>query len=153
MFPKTSLKLVMPQFDEESEDTPLAGVRILLAEDEERLRTIMSMMIEELGAEVSTVPDGNSALAYYKKQGSDVDLVILDMRMAGLSGAGTYKQLLELDPSVKVVLSSGIWPEDNLVELLNQNRGGFIEKPFNLERLAFVLTTVLGGQAMLEKLE
>jgi DNA-binding NtrC family response regulator len=142
----------MPQIDEDREDRPLAGKRILLAEDEERLRTIMAMMIEELGAEVTTLADGKSAINSYIANRDEIDLVILDIRMAGLSGASTFKQLLEIDPDVKVVLSSGIWPDDELVDLLFANKGGFVEKPFNLEKLALVLTTVLDGKPMIRKL-
>lgn len=142
----------MPQFPEDLEYRPLEGKRILLAEDEERLRTIVAMMIEELGAEVVTVSDGMSALDAYRGNSEEVDLVLLDMRMAGLSGATTFKRLLEFDPNVKVVLSSGILPDDDLVDMLVEHGCGFIEKPFNLDRLEDVLGKVLGGQSVIQTL-
>ena len=142
----------MPQFSEDHEDQPLEGKRILLAEDEERLRIIMAMMIEELGAEVIKVADGKSALDAYKRETDDIDLVLLDIRMTGLSGAAVFQHLVELDPDVKVVLSSGVLPDDDLVEMLTRHRGGFIEKPFNLSRLAEVLTKVLSGESVVVKL-
>ena len=142
----------MPQLPEDLEDRPLEGRRILLAEDEERLRTIVAMMIEELGAEVVTVSDGMSALDAYRGSSKEVDLVLLDMRMTGLSGASTFKRLLELDPDVKVVLSSGVLPDDDLVEMLVRHGGGFIEKPFNLNSLSDVLEKVLGGESIIQTL-
>jgi len=142
----------MPQFPEDLENRPLEGKRILLAEDEERLRTIVAMMIEELGAEVVPVSDGLSALDAYRGSSSEVDLVLLDMRMSGLSGATTFKRLLELDPDVKVVLSSGVLPDDDLVEMLVKHGCGFIEKPFNLDKLGDVLGKVLGGESVIQTL-
>ncbi len=137
----------MHQFhDDDLDDQLLEGKKILIAEDEVRLRTIVAMMIEELGAEVIAVPDGKSALDAYCQNSSDVDLVLLDMRMTGLSGAATFERLIEFDPDVKVVLSSGILPEDDLVEMIKTHGAGFIEKPFNLNRLAEVLSKVLQGQ-------
>ncbi len=142
----------MPQFSEDHEDQPLGGKRILLAEDEERLRIIMAMMIEELGAEVIKVADGKSALDAYQRETDGIDLVLLDIRMTGLSGVAVFERLIELDPDVKVVLSSGVLPGDDLVEMLTRHRGGFIEKPFNLNRLAEVLTKVLSGESIVVKL-
>ena len=142
----------MPQFpedlDEDFDDRPLEGKKILLAEDEERLRIIVAMMIEELGAEVITVADGKSALDEYSRSAGSIDLVILDMRMKGLSGGTTFKLLLDFDPDVKVVFSSGIRPDDDLLDLLIKHRAGFIEKPFNLTRLGEVLSKVLAGEAV-----
>lgn len=119
---------------------------MLLAEDEERLRIIVAMMIEELGAEVVSVSDGQSALDEYVRSSGEIDLVLLDMRMRGLSGLSTFEKLLEINPQIKVVLSSGIRPDDDLVEMLLEKRAGFLEKPFNLAKLGEVLGAVLAGQ-------
>jgi DNA-binding NtrC family response regulator len=140
----------MPQLDGNFEDQPLEGLTILLAEDEQRLRTIIAMMIEELGAKVVTVADGKSALDTYFKRKDEIDLVLLDMRMTGLSGANTFEQLVEFNQDVKVVLSSGVSPEDGLLETVTEHKGGFIEKPFNLEQLAQVLSAVLKGQPIIK---
>ena len=142
----------MPKLDGDIEDQPLEGLTILLAEDEQRLRTIVAMMIEELGATVLTVADGKSALETYFQRKDEIDLVVLDMRMTGLSGASTFEQLVEFNPQVKVVLSSGVSPEDSLLETLTKHKGGFIEKPFNLEQLAQVLSAVLKGQPTIKTL-
>ncbi|MCP4603078.1 MAG: response regulator [Proteobacteria bacterium] len=142
----------MPQFSEELDDHPLEGKKILVAEDDERLRTIVAMMIEELGAEVISVEDGKSALDVYQQDPKEIDLVLLDMRMKGLSGAATSKRLLEFDPDVKVVLSSGVMPDDDIVDMLVEHGGGFVEKPFNLNRLSEIIGKVLNGEPTILKL-
>jgi two-component system cell cycle sensor histidine kinase/response regulator CckA len=142
----------MPQLRGDCEGRPLDGLTVLLAEDEDRLRIIVAMMIEELGAEVIKVSDGKSALEAYGAHKEKIDLVLLDMRMVGLSGVNTFLQLIELNPEVKVVLSSGVAPDDDLVETLVKHKGGFIEKPFNLKQLGDVLSAVFSGRSSIHKL-
>lgn len=132
-----------------NEEYPLKGKTVLLAEDEERLRIIVGMMLEELGAEVISVEDGQAALDAYKSSTGTIDLVLLDMRMTGMSGSLTFERIIQMDPRARVVLSSGVSPENEVIEKLRLHRGGFIEKPFNLENLAEVLGRVLDGESVI----
>ncbi len=139
----------MPQFPTDLEEQSLDGKKIILAEDEDRLRTIVTMMLEELGAEVLTVADGESAIEAYCQSSEEIDVVFLDVRMAGLSGVTTFKRLLEHDPKVKVVLSSGVLPEDSMMGEITKNGGSFIEKPFNLTQLSAAIAKILQGEAVI----
>ena len=137
----------MPQFtDELTVEQPLAGKKVLFAEDQEHLRTIIVMMLEELGADVVPVGDGRSVLEQYESNLHAIDLILMDVKMSGLAGPETYQRLLEIDPGVRVVLTSGTPPDDELVDLLEKHRGGFIEKPFNLSHLGDILQKVLHGE-------
>jgi two-component system cell cycle sensor histidine kinase/response regulator CckA len=128
------------------EQQPLAGKTVLFAEDEERLRLIVSMMLEELGAEAIAVADGQSALEVYKDRGDRIDIVMLDLRMRGTSGPEALTQLRRIDPAVKVVMVSGYLPDDDILRDLAALHGGFLEKPFHVDRLAEVLVAVLRGE-------
>jgi CheY-like chemotaxis protein len=139
----------MPEYPAGDEQQPLAGRTVLLAEDEERLRLIVSMMLEELGAETIAVEDGESALREYEDRGGQIDIVMLDLRMKGMNGPEALERLCQLDPAVKAVMISGYLPDDDILRRLAAIRGGFLEKPFHVERLAEVLTTVLGGEAVI----
>lgn len=110
---------------------------------------IVSMMIEELGAEAIAVADGESALRAYEERGDRVDIVMLDLRMKGMSGPEALTGLRALDPHVKVVMVSGYLPDEGILRDLAAIRGGFLEKPFHVDRLAEVLTTVLSGEPVL----
>lgn len=125
------------------------GKKVLLAEDEARLRTVISMMLEELGAEVISASDGLAAVQEFTKS-PDIDLVFMDIRMTGMSGTSAFEHLLRINPGVRAVLSSGVAPDRDLVERLRANRCGFIEKPFSLEKLSTVLSKVLGGESVIE---
>lgn len=141
----------MHQFtDELTPDQPLVGKRVLFAEDQEHLRTIIGMMIEELGADVVPVEDGSNVIEEYSADTSRIDLVLMDLRMSGLGGGDTFKRLIEIDPAVRVVLTSGTPPDSDLVDMLEKHRGGFIEKPFNLDHLGRVLSKVLAGEHIVQ---
>jgi DNA-binding NtrC family response regulator len=139
----------MHQFSEELKEHSLKGKKIILAEDEGRLRTIVTMMLEELEAEVITVENGQAAIDAYQENPGVIDVTILDMRMAGLSGEMTYRRLLEIDANIKVLLCSGILPDDSLLALLKENTGGFLEKPFNLAQLSTVIVKILDGESVI----
>lgn len=139
----------MHQFSKDLKEQSLQGRKILLAEDENRLRTVVQMMLEDLGATVITVADGASAIDQYRRQPQDIDIVLLDVRMAGLGGQSTYEKLLDIDPQVKVILSSGVLPGDDLVSLIKENAGGFIGKPFNLAELSTAIVKVLAGESVI----
>ncbi len=132
--------------DELTVEQPLRGKRVLLAEDQEHLRTIIVMMIEELGAEVLSVEDGTSVLHHYSNDMDGIDLILMDIKMEGLGGRDAFVRLVELDPSVRVVLTSGSPPDNELIDLLQKHKGGFLEKPFNLANLSGVLSRVLAGE-------
>jgi len=122
---------------------PLSGKRVLLVEDEDHLRTVVGMMVAELGAEVEAEVDGAQAVESFARDPSRIDLVLLDLHLRGLPGVETLERLRAIDPSVRVVASSGIEPERSLIYSLESRGGGFIEKPFDLDRLEEVLTAVV----------
>jgi two-component system cell cycle sensor histidine kinase/response regulator CckA len=133
-------------------DQPLAGKKVLFAEDQEHLRTIIGMMIEELGADVVPVEDGNNVIEEYSNNANGIDLVLMDIRMSGLGGSDTFKRLVQIDPEVRVVLTSGTPPDTDLIEMLVKHNGGFIEKPFNMDHLGEVLSKVLAGEHVVQSL-
>jgi DNA-binding NtrC family response regulator len=112
------------------------GLRILVADDEERLRFVMCMMLEELGAEVVAVDDCEKALAAIRAPGQRFDVVVLDLRMKGMGGAAAFREIVARDPDARVALSSGVPPDDDLLVELKRHNCAFIEKPFDLEQFA-----------------
>lgn len=124
---------------EYTSDCPLTGLTLLVSDDEMRLRQIIVLMAEELGATVLDVETSEKAIAIYEEKQSEIDLIMLDLRMAGMSGESAYRKIKELNPSAKVALSSGIRPEDDFIAELEANGCAFIEKPFDMDGLSEVL--------------
>jgi DNA-binding response OmpR family regulator len=78
--------------------------RILVVDDEENICKLYKEELEEMGYEVTTVLDGNSAMAAV--QSAHFDLVTLDMRMKGMDGIETLRKMKEKDSSLPIIISS-----------------------------------------------
>ncbi|NLN63219.1 MAG: response regulator [Myxococcales bacterium] len=127
-------------------DQPLRNRVILFADDEPRLRMLVTMMLEDLGAQVIAVESGEEAVAAYAERQSDIDLVMLDMRMKGMGGEKAFAAIKQMAPKAKIVLSSGILPDAALLATIHSAGGAFIEKPFDLDVLSHTLSALLSPQ-------
>jgi PAS domain S-box-containing protein len=87
----------------------LAGPRatVLLVDDEEMIRTAVGTLLRDAGHRVMLARDGLEALAMYEAERKDIDLVLLDQSLPGLSGSAVFAGLLAIDPDVCVVSFSG----------------------------------------------
>jgi CheY-like chemotaxis protein len=70
-------------------------------------------------------------------------MVILDLIMPEMGGGETYDGLKEMDPNVKVLLSSGYSLDGQATEILNRGCDGFIQKPFQLKHLSEKLRRII----------
>ena len=133
----------MGQNPGDAEGEALEGTRVLLVEDEARLRAVVTMMLEEPGAEVVAVAGGEEAIGEFSAGHRDIDLVLLDVKLAGLSSAQLFDELVAVDPAVRVVFTSGVEPDAEIQGKIQRGRGSFIEKPYTIDQLADVLGGVL----------
>ena len=129
---------------EYSSEFPLAGLTILMADDEERLRQVVVMMLEELGSTVISVASCEDAIAEYSKNRDGIDIVMLDLRMGGMDGDEAFHVIRSFDPESHIVLSSGVQPDHEFMESVITSGGAFIEKPFDMDQLGRTLASVVG---------
>jgi PAS domain S-box-containing protein len=109
---------------------------VLLVDDEEGVREVCSEMIESLGYSVRAVKSGQDAVEFVRKNGKNIDLVILDMVMPGMNGYETYRQIKTIHPETKVLLSSGYSKLEDLGEIVDSTLENFISKPYNVALLS-----------------
>lgn len=112
---------------------------ILLVDDEKVVRETTSAMLQEVGYEVLVAPDGATALDFYRREGRRIQLVILDVVMPRMNGPDTFFALRDINPEIKVILSSGYSFETGAKELLDKGVFGFIQKPFRRNALYKVI--------------
>jgi len=117
--------------------------KILFMDDDERIRNLVENMMEFLGCEVTFANNGAEAIEIFnrtKASGKSYDAVILDLTIqGGMGGDQAVKRLLEIDPGVKAVISSGY--ADSPV-LKHFREYGFVEalaKPYRIEQLKVLL--------------
>jgi len=118
------------------EDLLRATGTILLVDDEEMIIDVGGQMLEKLGFEVLIARNGKEAMEVYKKNRDRIDIVVLDMIMPGMGGGETYDKLKENNPDIKVLLSSGYSIDGRATEILDRGCNGFIQKPFDIEKLS-----------------
>jgi signal transduction histidine kinase/CheY-like chemotaxis protein len=116
---------------------------ILVIDDEEVIVEHIKEMLETLGYKVFSSLKGKDALEIYKNNFKDIHLVILDMIMPEMNGSEVYQHLKEINPKVKILLASGYTADDKVLEILTNERCGFIQKPFDIVHLSHKVRDVL----------
>jgi CheY-like chemotaxis protein len=116
---------------------------VLLVDDEEIIQKVCKELLEAIGYRIFTAKDGKEALKLYKKNQDKIDLVLLDMTMPNMSGSEVYDRMKEMNPNIKVLLSSGYSIDGEATEILERGCNGFIQKPFNLNALSQKIRKIL----------
>lgn len=126
------------------EEQLLKGHETILIVDDELSNVIPTKeLLEILGYRIIAVGSGQEALTIYADQWESIDLVILDMIMPGISGGKTFDALMEINPAVKVILSSGYSVDGDAQTIMNRGCKGFIQKPFRILDLSRKIREVL----------
>ncbi|HUK82981.1 MAG TPA: response regulator [Verrucomicrobiae bacterium] len=116
---------------------------VLLAEDEDVIREMAQLGLEAKGYKVITADDGASALAVYREQWKNIDIVIADMVMPRISGPELFARMKEINPDVRVIVSSGYSHDQEGQRMLKHGCLGFLQKPYNTDALCQAIRSVL----------
>ena len=119
---------------------------ILMVDDEEIIIDVSIDMLEKIGYRVLKALSGKEAISEYQASSAKIDLVILDLIMPKISGGEVYDKLKEINPQVKVLLSSGYSVDGQATEILKRGCNGFIQKPFNMEELSRKVNEILDSK-------
>jgi two-component system, NtrC family, response regulator AtoC len=115
--------------------------QILVVDDEQNLRRVLSAQLTRDGYDVHAVEDGEAALAFLKEH--HIDLVITDLRMPKLDGMDLLRAALRDDPSRPVVMLTAHGTVDNAVEALKTGAFDYITKPFDQNEVRTVVKKAL----------
>ena len=124
--------------------------RILVMDDEASLRKMVERMLEKLGYESEFAKDGTEAIRMYREardSEKSYDAVILDLTIpGGMGGKDAINKLLEIDPEVKAIVSSGYSDDPVLANFQEYGFKGMLPKPFESRLLGKVLHEVIKGE-------
>ena len=112
---------------------------MLVIDDDTIVRGALVRTIEALGYSTIEAGGGAEAVEIYRERGSEIDGVVLDMVMPGMSGRATYLALRELDAEVRVLLVSGYTVNEEVQEILDLGVRGYLPKPHTIDQLAAAL--------------
>lgn len=118
--------------------------RILVVDDEENIRNIVQKFLIKYGYHVIVASGGSEAIEKFKQVGGQVDLVIQDMVLPETSGIEVFKKLREINPLIKVILTSG--HDKDASEYDNDDAITFLKKPFRIAQLIQKLEEMLDTQ-------
>ena len=119
---------------------------VLLVDDEQMILDVGGQMLERLGYQVLTAPNGREAIKIFERHKDHIVLVILDMIMPVMGGSETFDKLKTMYPTLKVLLSSGYAVDGQASDILKRGCSGFIQKPFSLEQLSRKTSEALQAQ-------
>lgn len=131
----------------EWKDIGISSRRILVMDDDPGVRGVVARMLDQMGHTVEAASDGSEAIKLYREavqSGSGFDAVLLDLTIpGGMGGKEALQALLEIDPDVKAIVSSGYSNDPVVANYKDYGFSGVISKPYMMDDLNEVLYQVL----------
>ena len=150
----TTFKILFPAVESDKPGEALANGEkdriwtgkgtILLVDDEETIRALGAKMMTRLGFSVLTAEDGRVAVDLYRERQAEIVLVVLDLTMPHMNGEEAFRELRQLSPNVRVIMSSGYTEHDIVSRFSGKGLAGFIQKPYTFRALEQCLRIALG---------
>ena len=122
---------------------PTGSESILLVDDEEPIVRMEQMMLEKLGYRITVRTSSPDALAAFRANPSDFDLVISDRGMPNMTGEQLAAELISIRPGIPIILCTGFSDENDEQRARAMGIKGFLMKPVSLEELARMVRKVL----------
>jgi PAS domain S-box-containing protein len=130
-------------------ECPRGSETILLAEDEEGVRTLARQILQANGFTVLEAADGAQAIHIFEEQGNEIDLLITDVVMPRMSGRELADQLVQKRPDIKVLYLSGYTDDAVVLHGVFHDQTHFLQKPFNPAGFALKVREVLNARSEL----
>jgi len=108
-------------------------VKLLVADDEQKICRLLEAFFSERGYQVLLAHDGQSALAAIRDERPH--LVFLDLRMPGLDGLDILKAAAVIDKTIKIIVLTGVEDEETIQRARELGAADYVIKPFSLEYL------------------
>lgn len=129
------------------DDSKLNGLNVILAEDDESVRSFAASVLRSKGVALIEAVDGRDAIKQYMKVDGKVDLLILDVIMPGINGTEVYDRIKNLNPKIKVIFTSG-YSNDFLGEDYNLSlKEKVLQKPYKNEELIITILEVMEAKS------
>jgi len=117
------------------QDTMQSAGTVLIIDDEETVRELAMMILQDTGLKVMTAVDGVEGLEVLQKHQASINLVLLDMTMPRMGGEEFYKQMRMFSPNLNVIISSGYAEQEIRGRFDKSARIDFVQKPYHPEKL------------------
>ena len=124
---------------------PAARARILVVDDEETVRELLSKTLALAEYDIDVAPDGRTAIDQMRVV--PYDLLITDLRMPGVDGLTVIREARRLKADIPVIIVTGYSTEASAIEAINLGVQGYLTKPFRVPRVLAAAAKALGEVA------
>jgi len=118
---------------------------VLVVDDEDFIRDLARDILQESGYRVLLAEDGEKAITIFQQHRQEIAVVILDMIMPKMAAGDILSKLREIDPNVRILLSTGYSKDGKAQELLHQGIQGFVQKPYRISDLLTQVRKTIDG--------
>jgi len=125
--------------------------RVLVVDDEENIREVLSNYLESMNYEVHTAEDGQDALDKYRK--GDFDLIISDLLMPNIDGLELLKRIRNIDKEVIFLMITGYPSIETAVDAIKKGAYDYITKPFHMEDVKLRIERAFEKRSLKERLK
>lgn len=129
----------------------MSGKMILVVDDDENLRRVMRMQLEDLGYGVTAASGGDEALA--AQMANPAALVITDLKMPGMSGMDVLKRMQAEFPETQVIVMTAYGTIGSAVEAMKAGAYHYVTKPVDFEELGLIVGRALERQELLTEVQ
>jgi len=126
-----------------------SGVDILVVDDEQVHRYMLCTMFKEWGYNCIEADDGDTAVSVIERR--DFDAVLMDVKMARMSGLEAFARINELKPALPVIIMTAYSSVDDAVDLIKRGAHDYLTKPLDFERLKLTLMRALDHHRVEER--
>jgi CheY-like chemotaxis protein len=119
---------------------------ILVIDDESVVRQAARTVLEKSGFEILVAENGQEGVDLFRKQSDRISLIILDLTMPVMRGEPAFDLLRAIRPDVPILLASGYDETDAAARTADKHFAGFLQKPFDVNRLTEAVASALGLQ-------
>jgi CheY-like chemotaxis protein len=126
------------------------GELILVVDDDAQIREMTAAILSRHGYRVLTAGDGTEAVAIFAARGTEISVIVTDIRMPNLDGAALAHVLLHLNPTVKILAMSGL-ASGGRNSQMQRFAGAFLYKPFKSDALLHAIYKLLRSEPVPER--
>jgi len=119
----------------------MGKTNILVVDDLRSIRVTLGGILEDKGHNVVTVEDGYQAIEAVKK--SHFDVIFMDIKMPGINGVQTYREVKKIDPRAAVIMMTAYSVEDLVKEALEEGAYTIVYKPFDIDKIISLIDELL----------
>lgn len=126
-----------PSLEHDARPQPGVTVPVLVVEDEPTVRDALTRFLRTQGFDVHTAADGGAALEHLR--GNEVSLMLLDIRMPGMSGIDVVPEALDVDPDLAIIMLTGMTDATSAATCMQRGAMDYLTKPIELTELSIAV--------------